>query len=75
MRRRQVRLDRRLVVVELVEEEELRIVRVAADVELPAAGFGVARRARILRDGLREGIDVLGLDAEFDDEGQQGATP
>ena len=58
-----------VIVVQLVQEEQLRIVRIATDIELFAARFGVARGAGAVGDGGIEGGDVRRLDAEFDDQG------
>ena len=48
VRRLQVRSDGSSIVVQLVEEEQRRILGVAADIELPAARLGLARGAGVV---------------------------
>lgn len=69
MGRLQVRLDSDLVVVQLVQKELRRIVRVAADVELPTARLIVDRTPGVATDGGVEGVDVRSFESEFDDQG------
>ena len=48
-----------------------RVGRIAADVELAAAGLAVTRGARVVLDRGGESVDEFGLDAELDDQGQE----
>src|SRR5688572_28237826 len=71
--RGEVRLERGLVVVDLVEEY-LRAVGGLADVELPAARLVRARGGGVLDHGLAKGVPMLGPGDEEDRDHEAHAT-
>jgi hypothetical protein len=63
---RAVRRECAIVDVDFVEEDDARIRRCAAHVELTAAALGLTRGPRIDNHRPLERVEVLGLDHELD---------
>ena len=68
MRRRDMRANGGVVVIELVEQERRRFPWVLANIELPATGLG-PRGARVLLDGAGEIGNVMLIDLEIHHQG------
>ena len=61
MRALQVGLNGRVVVLQLVQEEQRRTGRVSTNVELSSTGVGLAVGSGVVDDRDREGLDEDGL--------------
>ena len=65
-----MRLQRRLVAVDLVEVVDVRVFGVLQDVEAQAAGLIALGAQRVHLDGFEEALPILGLDANPDPDCQ-----
>ncbi len=69
-----VRLQRRLVPVDLVEIETVRVVTVLDHVEAQAAGLGLLLMLRVVANDFQELRDVLGLYLDSHVQNHHGCT-
>jgi hypothetical protein len=68
MRRPQMQAKRLGAVVQLVQEKQRRLGRVAADIKLMTTGLGLHRLARVVHDCLAKNLHVGGLDVKLNDD-------